>query len=300
MSKNNSPLVSVAVISYNQKQFLKECIDSILIQNYNNLEIVIADDGSSDGSHQMLLNYKNDFPDLFVLKLSKKNQGITKNSNAAHFACSGKYIFIMGGDDLMLPNKISKQVEFMENNPECSVCYHNLDVFDNSSNKTLYLMNNKSNSFEGYLKEVVSKGVFNGACSTVVRRDKTPVHGYDERLPIVSDWLYTMETLANGGKIQYIDEVLGRYRRHDNNVSKNLTKLNGYKDALNACSILLVNHPVLCKKILHRYSEILRGLRIYDDRNYYNHLLASIRVNFNLKSVILLSIYLFSFKTVRK
>ena len=80
MSKNNLPLVSVSVISYNQKQFLKECIDSILIQNYNNLEIVIADDGSSDGSHQMLENYKNDFPGLFILKLSKKNKGITKKN----------------------------------------------------------------------------------------------------------------------------------------------------------------------------------------------------------------------------
>lgn len=297
---HSSPLVSISIITYNQKEYLKDCIESILIQNYDNIEIVIADDCSTDGSQELLNIYKERYPDKFVLKLAKKNRGITKNSNAAHFACSGKYIFIMGGDDLMLPNKITKQVEFMENNPECSVCYHNLDVFDNSSNKTLYLMNNKSNSFEGYLKEVVSKGVFNGACSTVVRRDKSPVHGYDERLPIVSDWLFTMETLANGGKIKYIDEVLGRYRRHDNNVSKNLTKLNGYKDALNACSILLVNHPALCKKILHRYSEILRSLRIYDDRNYYNHLLASIRVNFNLKSVILLSIYLFSFKIVRK
>lgn len=300
MSKNNLPLVSVSIITYNQKQFLKECIDSILIQNYNNLEIVIADDGSSDGSHQILENYKNDFPGLFILKLSKKNQGITKNSNAAHFACSGKYIFIMGGDDLMLPNKIKKQVEFMENNPECSVCYHNLDVFDNSSKKTLYLINNKSNSYEGYFKDVVSKGVFNGACSTVVRRSKTPIHGYDERIPIVSDWLYTMETLANGGKIMYIDEVLGRYRRHDNNISKNLVKLSSHKDCLNACSILLLNHPELSKKILFRYSEILRGLRIYDDGNYFNYLLASIRVNFNLKSVILLSIYLFSFRTVKK
>lgn len=297
---HSSPLVSISIITYNQKEYLKDCIESILIQNYDNIEIVIADDCSTDGSQELLNIYKERYPDKFVLKLAKKNRGITKNSNAAHFACSGKYIFIMGGDDLMLPNKIAKQVEFMENNPECSVCYHNLDVFDNSSNKTLYLMNNKSNSFEGYLKEVVSKGVFNGACSTVVRRDKSPVHGYDERLPIVSDWLYTMETLANGGKIRYIDEVLGRYRRHDNNISKNLVKLNSHKDYLNACSILLLNHPELSRKILHRYSEILRSLRIYDDRNYFNHLLSSIRVNFNLKSVILLSIYLLSLKTVKK
>lgn len=299
MSKSN-PFVSIAIITYNQKDFLKECIESILIQNYDNIEIVIADDCSTDGSQELLNTYKEKYPDKFVLKLAKKNRGITKNSNVAHFACSGKYIFIMGGDDLMLPNKIIKQVEFMENNPECSVCYHNLDVFDNSSNKTLYLMNNKSNSFEGYLRDVVSKGVFNGACSTVFRRSKTPVHGYDERLPIVSDWLYTIDTLANGGKIMYMNEILGRYRKHDNNISKNLVKLNSHKDCLNACSILLLNHPELSKKILFRYSEILRGLRISDSKNYFYYLLASIRVNFNFRSLILLSIYLLSFKKIKK
>jgi glycosyltransferase involved in cell wall biosynthesis len=292
MIKNNYPLVSVVVITYNQKVFLKECIDSILIQDYKNLEIVVADDGSTDGSQKMLNNFKKNFPNLFVLRLSNKNQGITINSNAAHFACSGKYIFVMGGDDLMLPNKISKQVEFMENNPNCSVCYHNLDVFDSSTNN--------SNNYEGYLSDVVSFSVFNGACSTVFRRDKTPVHGYDERLPIVSDWLYTMQTLGNGGKIMYIDEVLGKYRKHENNVTKNFHELNSQKDTLNACSILLLNHPELSNKILYRYSEILRGLRIYDNKNYFYYLMASIRVNFNLKSLVLLFIYILSFKTVKK
>ena len=98
---HSSPLVSISIITYNQKEYLKDCIESILIQNYDNIEIVIADDCSTDGSQELLNIYKERYPDKFVLKLAKKNRGITKNSNAAHFACSGKYIFIMGGDDLM-------------------------------------------------------------------------------------------------------------------------------------------------------------------------------------------------------
>ena len=299
MSKKH-PLVSIAIITYNQKEFLRECIDSILIQDYSNFEIVVADDCSTDGSQELLNRYEKKYPDKFVLALAKKNSGITKNSNKAHFACKGKYVFWMGGDDLMLPNKIKNQVLLMESNPECTISYHNLDVFDSNTGETLYYMNNKKNSFQGAFEAVLPKGVFNGACSTVVRRAKSPKNGFDERLPIVSDWLYWMQSLANGGEIIYIDEVLGKYRRHDKNVTKDFKHLNGHKDVLSACSILLLDFPKLSNKILFRYSETLRSLRVYDKKNYGYYLIASFRVNFNLKSLILLFFFAISFGKVRK
>jgi glycosyltransferase involved in cell wall biosynthesis len=294
------PLVSIAVITYNQKDFLKECIESILIQDYENIEIVIADDCSNDGTQFMLQEYQLKFPGKFVLVLSEKNLGITKNSNRAHFACSGKYIFWMGGDDLMLPGKIFKQVSYMENNPSCSICYHNLEVFESTTNTTLFLLNNSHNSFTGDFKKVVSKGVFNGACSTVVRSEKSPKKGFDERIPIASDWLYWMQTLLNGGEIKYIDEVLGRYRRHNNNVTNNLLKFNGQIDHLNSCTIMLLEVPQYSREILKRYYEILRSLRIYDPKNYYSWLLASLNVSINLKTLFLLLVYCISFGKIKK
>ena len=107
--ESNMPLVSVAIITYNQKEYLRECIESILEQDYDNIEIVVSDDCSTDGTQEMLKEYDRKYPNKFVLKLSDKNQGITQNSNLAHFACSGKYIAWMGGDDLMLPEKIKKK-----------------------------------------------------------------------------------------------------------------------------------------------------------------------------------------------
>ena len=144
MNNNNLPVVSVAIITYNQKEYLKECIESVLEQDYKNIEIVIADDCSTDGTQDMLKEYDKQYPNKFVLKLSEKNQGITPNSNLAHFACSGDYIAWMGGDDLMLPGKIKKQVEYMESNPNCTICYHNLDVFQSETNETLHYFNEKT------------------------------------------------------------------------------------------------------------------------------------------------------------
>jgi hypothetical protein len=177
----------------------------------------------------------------------------------------------------------------MEKNPECRICYHNLDVFQSETNKTLYYFNEK-NKISGNIKEILKYGTFNGACSNIVRRENTPLKGFDERVPTASDWLYWIETLLDGGKIHYIDEVLGRYRRHANNIT-NTSIDNTFKnqiDHLNTCNITLINAPHYHKEILFRYSEIIRNMRLKQKKNYFNFLFISLKVGFNIKSFIFL------------
>ena len=295
--ESDMPLVSVAIITYNQKEYLRECIESILEQDYDNIEIVVSDDCSTDGTQEMLKEYDRKYPNKFVLKLSDKNQGITQNSNLAHFACSGKYIAWMGGDDLMLTEKIRKQVEYMEKNPECTICYHNLDVFQSETNETLYFFNEKRKN-EGDVYASIKYGTFNGACSTMVRKDKTPKDGFNELIPVASDWLYWVETLHNGGTINYIDEILGRYRRHENNIT-NKSKIISQNevDHLNSCHIILQLDKKYFKTVYFRYSIILRSLR--HKFNYTETLLQSLKSNFNLKAFFALVLYLISFKRVK-
>ncbi|KUY27460.1 glycosyltransferase [Elizabethkingia ursingii] len=294
-----NPLVSVAIVTYNQKEYLRECIESILEQDYDNKEIIVADDGSTDGTHEMLLDYEKKYPNQFILKLATTNVGITKNHNLAHSACNGKYISWMGGDDLMLPGKLKKQVSFMEANPNCTILYHNLEVFFSDGNQESYLLNSKKTAREGDVKTMIKYGCFNGACSTMLRTDKAPVYGFDERLPIASDWMYWVDSLANGGEIRYIDEVLGKYRRHANNVTSD-KNYNAYIDHLNSCNILLTRHPELQKIILYRYSENLRALRFKSAKDYRNWLAASIRVGFNTKSFIIYILNIFSLRKIKK
>lgn len=255
------PLVSIAIITYNQKDYLRECIESCLAQDYPNFEIVVADDCSTDGTKDLLREYDAKYPGKFVLRLAEKNQGITPNSNAAHFACTGQYIAWMGGDDLMLPGKLSKQVAFMEANPECTICYHNLDVFDSDSNKTLYYFN-ETLKLNGDVRTAIRFCTFNGACSNLVRAEKTPKHGFDSSLQVASDWLYWVETLGNGGTINYIDEVLGRYRRHANNITRRKDFVTQNElDYLVSCQIIVVKFPQYLNDVLYVYSKKILGLR---------------------------------------
>jgi glycosyltransferase involved in cell wall biosynthesis len=297
MEVKEIPLVSIAIITYNQKEYLKECIESVLEQDYENIEIVVADDCSTDGTQEMLKGYEEKYPNKFVLKLSDRNQGITKNSNLAHFACKGKYIAWMGGDDLMLPGKIRRQVEYMENNPKCTICYHNLDVFQSDTNETLYYFN-ENNKYEGDVRVVIKYGTFNGGCSNMVRADKVPKNGFNETLPIASDWLYWCECLLNGGTINYIDEVLGRYRRHQKNVTAKTNYINNNEiDHLNTINILISKYPQYLHEITYRASTIWRGLRF--KIAYKKALLISLGYRFNIKSFIGLLFYFISFKKVK-
>ena len=293
------PLVSVAIITYNQKDFLKEAIQSVLQQDYKPIEIVVGDDCSTDGTQQMLQEYKKKYPEKFTIKLSSKNVGITANSNTVHFACNGKYIAWLGGDDLMLPKKISKQVRFMESNPDYNISYHNLDIFDSYTGNHLRFFNTLLNSHTGNVTLLIKYGTFNGACSTMVRRTASPAYGFDTRIPVASDWLYWVEHLINGGKIGFINEVLGKYRRH----SKNVTSLNsqqsaqGNKDAINTCNILLQKYPHFKRIISYRRSVLYRGFRKYD---YTKNILKSLKYNpFNIISIIFLGIHFFSFKRIK-
>jgi glycosyltransferase involved in cell wall biosynthesis len=254
-----APLVSVAIITYSQRQFLEECINSVLIQDYQPIEIVVADDGSSDGTHELLREFDRRNPGKFRLLLSEHNRGITHNSNAAHFACRGKYIAWMGGDDLMLPGKITAQVKLMEANPECSICHHDLDVFDSQSGRSLRLYSSGHSVRRGGIQEAIRYGTFNGACSSMVRASCTPKGGFDTNIPVASDWLYWIDTLAGGGTIEYIDRVLGRYRRHVGNVTH---------AAIDRPSQAQLDHIMTCFLLWHRYPTYRRQIR----QVYANHL----------------------------
>ncbi len=253
-----NPLVSIALRSYNQKAFLKEAIDSILNQTYNNYVIIIADDASTDGSVELIKKYAEEYPLKLKLILNERNQGHTKNLNLALLACKGKYIAIFDGDDIMHPNKLKLQVEFMEKSSDCVICYHNTEFFDNETGKKLYLKNNKKNSYSGDVRTMIKYGMFNTNISNMIRHDKMPEQGADERISIASDWIFYVECLINGGVILYIDEVLARVRRHPDNITqtkfiKNLT------DQYLSSFIILRKYPKYILQVIFRWFDGFRN-----------------------------------------
>ena len=108
---NTKPFVSVVMSVYNGELFLKEAIDSILSQTYKKFEFIIIDDGSTDGS----LNIINEYSDERIkILVNPKNEGLIFSLNKGIELALGTYIVRMDADDISLPQRIEEQVSFME------------------------------------------------------------------------------------------------------------------------------------------------------------------------------------------
>ena len=218
-TKSVPPTVSVAIVTYNQKTYLREAINSVIAQDYPNFEIVVADDGSTDGTAELLRQFDRDHPGLFRLVLAEKNAGITANCNRALDACTGEYISWLGGDDMMLPGRISKQVAILEADPTLSACISAADVFDSSTGASLFV---KSAQIRGKREYGCVDYIRSGNCvlgsAATVRRSMCPVNGHDWRVPVISDFLFFIE-LSRNGNFFIQDDVLTRYRKHAGQVT---------------------------------------------------------------------------------
>lgn len=290
------PLVSVAIITYNQVEYIEQCIESVLSQEYERIQIVVGDDGSSDGTQELIKNYYERFPEKFSLAISSSNCGITGNSNKVNAQCKGKYIAWLGGDDLMLSGKISAQVEFMEAHSECNICYHDLSVVDSKIGEELYKFSEKYSPRSGNVKTIVRWGTFNGASSTMVRRSSI-TRGFEESIPIASDWLYWIEALIPSGTICYIDRVLGVYRRHDKNVTScevNESFSRGLRDVFFTLALIFQRYPTLQSEARSRMADVLRGMGRKNKSEYWVYMFASIRVAFTFKTLFCLLGYGFT------
>lgn len=121
------PLVSIWIITYNHIDYISNALDGILTQKVNfDFEIVIGDDASTDNTQEIILQYQKKHPNIIRPILHNKNVGMMKNMVLTLENCKGKYIALCEGDDYWIdPQKLQRQIEFMEDNSNCTLCFTN-------------------------------------------------------------------------------------------------------------------------------------------------------------------------------
>lgn len=147
------PLVSVCLITYNHSKYIRQAIDSILMQQVDfGWELVIADDFSTDGTREILQEYKNKHPDFIQLILQPTNVGAGKNWLKLLSSANNKYIAYLEGDDYWTdPLKLQKQVDFLEANQDYSLCFTNSTIIFEGSDTTMpYLKYNESKELSAF------------------------------------------------------------------------------------------------------------------------------------------------------
>lgn len=130
--KKNIPLLSVCLITYNDVKYIREAIDGVLMQKVKySWEFIIADDCSTDGTREIVLEYKEKYPNIIKLILQENNVGPAKNFMELMSAPRSKYIAYIEGDDYWTdPHKLQRQLEYLENNQDYGLVYSKAKVFN--------------------------------------------------------------------------------------------------------------------------------------------------------------------------
>jgi glycosyltransferase involved in cell wall biosynthesis len=123
-----NPLVSVVLTSYNHLNLLKKALKSLLEQTYSQIEIIIVDDGSKDGSREWIVEQSEMYPERIVAFLQPFNVGLAKNKNTGFKLAKGDFITLCDGDDFYFPDKIEKELELLLNDSDCNISFSNFEI----------------------------------------------------------------------------------------------------------------------------------------------------------------------------
>ena len=138
---NDNILVSINCIAYNHEKYIAQAIESFLMQITDfKYEILIHDDASTDNTAKIIKEYERKYPEIIKVIYQKKNQ-YSQGKKVSLFnvkRARGKYIAVCEGDDYWTDrHKLQKQVNYMENNPECGLCFRTVSIFDDKSQKII-------------------------------------------------------------------------------------------------------------------------------------------------------------------
>jgi len=213
-----APIVSVIMAAYNAEKHISASIESIINQTFNNFELLVINDGSTDNTQSIVKEYcKKD--SRIILLNNDKNLFVIKSRNKGIEKAKGKYIAILDSDDLALPNRLEYQVKYLENNP---------DIFLIGSSAYIIDENDKvENSFiapTGYekLKNNINKNnlIYH---STVMFRNENVF--YREKMIYCEDYDLILRLFSEGKKIDNLSDILISYRQTSNSLSKTKNRL---------------------------------------------------------------------------
>lgn len=214
------PRISVVIVTYNFARYLRECIESILAQTLRPFEIIIYDDCSTDDSWRTIAEYRDKYPELFVVHRQQTNVGMHVNVNTALQRARGELVSCLDGDDRWLPRKLELEWEAMRRHPGAKVAYSNIYSINPAGQRTAVWHDGKGAvppSGDVFIP-VFAKRFFPGTRSIfrnplLYRSALEAMDYHDENVELYIDWDLKIR-LAAAYPVAYSGEALVEYRIH--------------------------------------------------------------------------------------
>jgi glycosyltransferase involved in cell wall biosynthesis len=209
---NKSPLLSVITPAYNCEQYIESSIKSILNQTFSDFELIIINDCSTDKTEEKILNIKDK---RIIYKKNVANLGESKARNIALSFAKGKYIANQDGDDISVKDRLSKQIRFLESNPDYGLVGSRYTIIDSTDKKMRDLTTLVTDP--QLINGMVTQNRFAHG-SIMYRKECLNDATYDESLVCAQDYLF-IHNIMKKFKVANLDETLFYYRVHENCIS---------------------------------------------------------------------------------
>lgn len=307
---NFKPLVSIGIPYLNGEKYIVETLESVKRQDYNNIELILLDDGSVDRSKLIVENWIISNKSYFTRVISiynTTNMGVGYSSWRLVKTSSGKYFHKLDSDDLIFPSKISDQVRVLEENPEVALVYSNTIRMDSEGNdlKEDYftqqgfsvIANNEGPS--GYVFEPLLKENFIPASSVLVRKSCIDgAGGYDEKL-YSEDWDMWLR-ITKKYKVLFMKGYYSKYRIHSSSMMQHKNTL---IKVFNSLNVTLLKHLGMSRELdkiiaKHFYTNTI-GLYRFGEI-HQNFLEKNLYINKDSKSLLYYLLGLLNLKVNQK
>lgn len=221
---NETPMVSVVCATYNQEVYIRQCLEGIMMQKTSfSFEVLINDDASTDNTASIIKEFEIKYPKHIKPIYQKENQyskGIKIDPNYNIPRAQGKYIAMCEGDDYWIDElKLQKQFDFMENHPECTMCFHNAEIENNLKDKTISHIQIEDREY--FSNELFSNWIVPTA-SMFFRKDFLDFKILTNKNILNGDLIYIL-LAAEKGKVYGLSEKMSTYRMHEEGVTWNPT-----------------------------------------------------------------------------
>lgn len=211
------PLVSVLLPSFNHDKYIKEAILSVLNQTYENIELIVIDDGSTDNSNEIISNLQKVYNFKYI---HRENRGVIKTLEELLSYSKGEYISLFSSDDIYVNNKIEILVDYLENNKEYAVAYSKISIINEDSNFISHV--DEDYKTGNIFNELLTGDFFINGLGALIRMDiYKKFHRSDSYIDDLQLWL----EISKYYKFVFVNEYLAYYRIHNNHLSSNLFKM---------------------------------------------------------------------------
>lgn len=224
-------LISIILPVYNSEKYLKRCIDSIVNQTYQNLEIIIINDGSTDDSLSIIKEFIKQ--DKRIILIDKKNEGVSKARNIGIEKANGEYITFIDSDDWLEDNAIEILYNELEKNKVDVIrgnYYRNTTELKNDFSGNLYRMENQIYSSKDIKEFVIDhfllskESHLNLVMLLLIKKEIIKNIRFDESLYFMEDVIFHLEVFLNSEKIYLISKPIYHYYLNDESATKSYKK----------------------------------------------------------------------------